>query len=321
VAVEHRERLPALPTAEVERAKDYARASRAASTRRVYESDWRHFAAWCAERNAQTLPAEATVVAVYLGTEADRGLSPLTIGRKLAAIGWIHRQHGFQPPQRTELGIAIASVMSGIRRSEHAAPIRKAAADADITRDILRVITGDGLRDIRDRAVIGFGMLSAMRRSELVAVKVEDLVRTPEGILVTVRKSKGDHEGGGQVIPVPNGRRIEPVRLLDAWLAAAGITDGVVFRRVSRCGLRVRPEAMSDQAVARIVQTRVAAAGYDPSEYAGHSLRAGFLTSAARAGASIFKMREVSRHKSLDVLAGYVRDAQAFTDHAGDDFA
>jgi site-specific recombinase XerD len=319
--VDRRDQLPALPTAEIERAKDYARSSRAASTRRVYESDWKHFSLWCADRNMATLPAEAAVVAVYLGTEADRGLSPLTIGRKLAAIGWMHRNAGHQAPQNTEAGIAILSVMGGIRRMERASPVKKSAADADITRDILRSITGDSLHDVRDRAVIAFGMLSAMRRSELVALRIEDLKRQPEGMLVFVRRSKGDQEGKGETIPVPAGRRIRPVELLEAWLTAAGITEGFVFRRISRCGKRVRPDGMSDQAVARIVQSRVAAAGYDPAEYAGHSLRSGFLTSAARAGASIFKMKEVSRHKSLDVLAGYVRDAQAFTNHAGDDFA
>jgi hypothetical protein len=78
---------------------------------------------------------------------------------------------------------------------------------------------------------------------------------------------------------------------------------------------------MADQAVAHIVQARVAAAGYDPALFAGHSLRAGFLTSAARGGASVFKMLEVSRHKSLDVLSGYVRDTRVFVDHAGSDFA
>ena len=313
--------LPALPTVEVERAKDYARSSRAASTRRVYESDWKHFSAWCLDRGVPTLPAPAAVVAVYLSTEKDRGLSPLTVGRKLAAIGWMHRNAGHQPPQKSEQGLAILSVMAGIRRAAHPAPVKKTAADADITRDILRAIPGDGLREVRDRAVIAFGMLSAMRRSELVAMRVEDIERRPEGMLVFVRRSKGDQEGKGETIPVPSGRRIRPVELLEAWLEAAGITEGFVFRRLTRCGTRARPEPMADQAVARIVQARAAAAGYDRTEYAGHSLRAGFLTSAARAGASIFKMKEVSRHKSLDVLAGYVRDAQAFTDHAGEDFA
>jgi integrase len=267
---------PALPGSEVERAKAYARAARAASTRRVYQSDWTHFAAWCADRGMAALPAAAATVAVYLGTEADRGLAPPTVGRKLAAIGWMHRSFGHPPPQQSDSGLAILSVMAGIRRAAHPPPLRKAAADAEIVRDVLRCITGDSLRDHRDRAVIGFGMLTAMRRSELVAVSLADIERRPEGVLVHVRRSKTDQDGRGAAIPVPNGRRIEPVRLLDAWLAAAAIIDGPVFRRISRCGTRVHPSAMAAQAVAHIVQARVAAAGYDPALFAGHSLRAGF---------------------------------------------
>jgi hypothetical protein len=136
-----------------------------------------------------------------------------------------------------------------------------------------------------------------------------------------VRRSKADPEGKGAAIPVPTGQRIRPVALLDAWLDATQITDGPVFRRIARCGAKVHATAMAAQAVAHIVQARVAAAGYDPALFSGHSLRAGFLTSAAHAGASVFKMKEVSRYKSLDVLAGYVRDARVFTDHAGADFA
>ena len=103
----------------------------------------------------------------------------------------------------------------------------------------------------------------------------------------------------------------------------AGIVDGFLFRQLIRGkegGATVSVSAMSDRAVARLVQARVLAAGYDPASFAGHSLRSGFLTAAARSGASIFKMREVSRHKSMQVLADYVRDAEVFRDHAGEGF-
>lgn len=61
-------------------------------------------------------------------------------------------------------------------------------------------------------------------------------------------------------------------------------------------------------------------AGLDPALFAGHSLRAGFLTSAAVAGASVFKIVEVSRHRSMETVRGYVRDAELFRDHAGSTF-
>lgn len=145
-----------------------------------------------------------------------------------------------------------------------------------------------------------------------------------------VRSSKTDQEGAGQVIAVLDGARLEPVGRLRAWLQAAGMMDAEgraaegqeeaeVFRRVSRRDT-VLEVGMSDRGVALIVKRMAGDAGYDPAAFSGHSLRAGFLTAAARARASLFKMQEVSRHKSVDVLAGYVRDAERYRDHAGKDF-
>jgi integrase len=99
------------------------------------------------------------------------------------------------------------------------------------------------------------------------------------------------------------------------WLAAAGIVEGPVFRRVRKGG-RLLPD-LSPQNVALIVKAYAKRLGLDPGAFSGHSLRAGFLTSAAARGASLFKMMDVSRHKSVDTLRGYVRDADAFRDHAG----
>ena len=119
---------------------------------------------------------------------------------------------------------------------------------------------------------------------------------------------------------VPEGRRLRPVAHLRAWLAASGIERGPLFRPLWKGSRRVRDARLSDHAVARIVQARAEAAGLDPRRFAGHSLRAGFVTAAARAGADVWKIREVSRHKSLQVLGAYVRDARLFDGHAGDEF-
>jgi len=214
-----------------------------------------------------------------------------------------------------------------------------------VLRDILHCIPGDDLRSVRDRALLAFGMAGAFRHSELVALRFADLERVPEGLRVIIRRSKTDQDGAGAVIAIPEGRRLRPKALLEAWIARAGIADGFLFRRLttSRAGGSagasaagngsavgidvvvtptgvVTPYPMSDRAVARLVQARARAAGYAGEDFAGHSLRAGFLTAAARSGASVFKMREVSRHKSMQVLADYVRDAELFRDHAGEGF-
>jgi integrase len=308
-----------LASTELATARRYADASRAPSTQRAYAADWRRFAAWCLVRNVATLPADPRAVAVFLSAEAASGSAPLTIGRRLAAIGWMHRRAGLQPPQAREGAAAILEVMAGIRRSHGIAPTRKQAADADVLRDILRCIAGDDLRSVRDRAVLAFGMAGAFRRSELVALQFGDLQRVPEGLRVTIRRSKTDQDGAGVTVAIPEGRRLWPKALLEAWLERSGIADGFLFRRLGARGT-LTTSPMSDRAVARLVQARAAAAGYDEGAFAGHSLRAGFLTAAARSGASVFKMREVSRHKSMQVLADYVRDAELFRDHAGEGF-
>jgi len=313
--------LPSLAHAEIATARRYADASRAASTRRAYASDWLRFSAWCLDRSLETLPADPRAVAVFLSAEAQAGSAPPTIGRRLAAIGWMHRRAGLQPPQAREGAAALLEVMAGIRRSHGIAPVRKHAADADVLRDVLRAITGDDLRSVRDRAVLAFGMAGALRRSELVALRLADIERVPEGLRVTLRRSKTDQDGAGATIAIPEGRRLRPKALLDAWLEQGGISDGYLFRRLTAGSAGVATaSAMSDRAVARLMQARVVAAGYAAADYAGHSLRAGFLTAAARSGASVFKMREVSRHKSMQVLADYVRDAELFQNHAGEGF-
>lgn len=306
---------------QVATARGYADASRAASTQAKYLQHWTAFGAWCLDHGHRALPADPAVVAVHLSSLADAGIAPQTLSLRMAAIGHAHRQAGEAIPHKVRGGTVILDVLSGARRRWGKPPDRKAAADGDVVWAMLHEIRGDSLKAVRDRALLSFGMVSCMRRSEITALDVSDLVRAPEGLRVTIRRSKGDQDGIGATIAIPAGRRLKPVGHLDAWLARAAIADGPLFRRLSQCGTRVLPNRMSDRSVAEIVKARAKAAGLDPEQFAGHSLRAGFLTAAARAGASVWKMQEQSRHKSLNVLSGYVRSAQLFEDHAGKDFA
>ena len=248
-------------------------------------------------------------------------MAPQTLALRMAAIGHAHRQAGEAIPHKVRGGTVILDVLAGARRKWGKSPGRKAAADGDVIWSMLHEIKGDRLKDVRDRALLSFGMVSCLRRSEITALDVSDVVHSPEGLRVTIRRSKSDQEGAGATIAVPAGRRLKPVQHLEAWLERAVVTEGPLFRRLSQCGTRALADRMSDRSVAEIVKARAKAAGLDPAAFAGHSLRAGFLTSAARAGASIWKMQEQSRHKSLNVLSGYVRTAKLFEDHAGKDFA
>ncbi len=184
---------------------------------------------------------------------------------------------------------------------------------------MLDTIATDTLRGKRDRALLALGMAGAFRRSELVALQASDLVRLPEGLKVTIRKSKTDQEGAGHVIAILRGSNIRPVRAVEDWLVAAGIKDGPVFRCINRHG-RLRATALTPQVVALVVKSAAEAAGLDPAEFAGHSLRAGFLTSAAESGADALRMMEVSRHRRVETVQGYVRRSNMFRGHAGAGF-
>jgi integrase len=305
----------ALTTAEIDLAMRFAENEKAASTRRAYASDWKDFAAWCAARGATPLPAHVGIVAAYLSSLADSGRKSSTIGRRAAAVAYRHKIAGLEPPTSQE---SVKAVLRGIRRSIGVAKAPKAPATAAIVRRMLDGC-GDRMIDIRDRALLAFGLASAMRRSELCALLVEDLTETPDGLRVLIRKSKTDQEGQGQEIAIPRGAKLRPVEALQAWLAAAGIGSGPVFRAVARGG-RVSDRALSDDAVTRIVKKFARRLDLDPAQYAGHSLRSGFVTSAVEVNAPIMKIAEQTRHRSLDMLRVYTKRANLFVDHAGASF-
>jgi integrase len=150
----------------------------------------------------------------------------------------------------------------------------------------------------------------------LVALDVADVAEAKTGLLVTIRRSKTDQEGEGVTIAIARGDLACPAKALREWLDAAGIETGPIYRAI-KTGGTVAPERLTDRSVANIVKAYAERAGFDATTFSGHSLRSGFLTSAAAKGASIFKMMDVSRHKSVDTLRGYVRDAELFKDHAG----
>jgi integrase len=212
----------------------------------------------------------------------------------------------------------VREVLRGIRHTLGTAPQSKTPATADL---IARMLTTcpETVIGRRDRALIAVGFAGAFRRSELLALEVRDVTEVDAGLRVTIRRSKTDQDGAGQEIAIPRGTHVRPVEALRTWLAAAAISQGPLFRPVSKGG-RVGAPPLGDDGFVRALKRHAAAAGLDPAGFAGHSLRAGFLTTAAAAGADALKMAEVSRHKSLDTLRRYVRHSNLFKAHAGADF-
>ena len=296
----------------MEAAARYAAAEKASGTRRAYRSDFRIFSVWCRHRELIALPALPTTVAAYLAYEGGQELRPSTLGRRLAAIQYAHQNAGHEPPTNAE---GVKATLRGIRRTLGTARNGKAPATAARAKAMARSVP-DSLIGIRDRAVLLLGFAGAFRRSELVALDVDDIESSDQGLRITIRRSKTDQDGEGAVVAIAPGTTECPALALLTWLGAAGIIEGPVFRSINRAG-KISKTPLSDRSVANIVKTYAGRVGLDARKFSAHSLRSGFLTSAAANGASIFKMMDVSRHKSIDTLRGYVRDAELFKNHAG----
>lgn len=297
----------------VESAAGYAKASKAKRTKQRYSQAWAAFSSWCSRNGRNPLPASPATVAAYLAARADAGVKPGTLGVELSAISQAHRTAGLESPRSAP---EVRAVLAGIRRTKGVAPTKKAPVLATALRALLATVPANIL-GARDRALLllGFGM--AARRSELVALDVADLAFGDNGITVAIRRSKTDQEGEGATVGVPFGSDPAtcPVRAVRAWLAAAGISEGAIFRPVNRHG-RVAPGRLTDHAVARVVKRTVTAAGLDAAIYSGHSLRSGLATSAAIAGKGTRAIMRQGRWKSERICAGYIRTVDLFDDNA-----
>jgi integrase len=296
----------------VEKAREFVEASRSTATRRAYASDWRDFETYCKKRGLNALPATPQTLTLYLTDLAERAKFA-TIKRRLAAISQMHKERGLESPTAHEI---VRRVVRGIGRTIGSAQAKKSALTLDHLRAMLLEIRGDDLKAKRDRAIILLGFAAALRRSELVALNVDDLTFCREGLRLAIRWSKTDQGGNGAevVVPFVPNKSLCAVRAIRQWLDASGISEGPVFRSFS-LQRRISERALDGQDVANLVQKLARNARLD-GDFGAHSLRAGFVTVAAQAKVSLDAIARTTRHKSLSVLMGYVRPAQAFDDVA-----
>ncbi|MCL5998771.1 MAG: site-specific integrase [Chloroflexi bacterium] len=297
----------ALSTVRAERVHKYVEASKAEGTRRMYESHWRDFTEYCHANGFKSLPAEIGAVADYLTYLADLGAKNSTIQGKAAAISFMHRMAKLPNPVRT---VEIQELLRGIRRTLGIAQKGKEPITLEQLKSLLDQLP-EGIRGTRDKAMLLVGFGGAFRRSELVDIKLSDITFNKTDAIVVLRRSKTDQEGLGmrKLLPVLKDKTICPVTALQAWIREAGITEGVVFRPIGRRG-NVITRGMNSQEVARLVKKYTKAAGLDVDLFSGHSLRAGYVTEAAKRDVSIWKIKQQTGHKSDQVLQRYIRDKQ-----------
>lgn len=284
--------------------KQYLQASLSPSARRAYSTDIAQFMQW-----GGRIPTTPTRLATYLAQNADK-LSYATLCRRVVAIGRAHKAKQLDSPANAEI---VKATLQGIRRTRGAAQRQVAPVLLRDVRNMVRKLRG--LRGIRDKALLLIGFAGAFRRSELVAIQVEDIQLVAEGLVIRLRRSKTDQGGAGRDIAIPYMRgSCCPVKAVVAWLTKSGITSGALFRRVDRYG-HVTGTGLTPQSVALIVKERAKAIGLDSHQLSGHSLRAGFVTSASKCGASSLKIRQQTGHLSDAGVQRYIRDSQLFTDN------
>jgi integrase len=297
----------------VDKAKDYIEASRAPSTIEGYRHDFLMFTRWATTAGLPVdLPIPVGVITLYLTDEAER-LATNTLARRASAIRYMHHQEGYPSPTDAP---QVRQVMAGIKRTRQdrlrqARPLYYddvAAAVADL---------GDGPKAIRDSALLLVGWWGAFRRSELTAMHRDDLIDHPQGMIVTLRRSKTDQEGRGREVPLHYRRNgVCPVRAARAWACLIPDDEPNLFRRVDRWG-NVRPGRLSTEAVSRVVKDAAARIGMDPKGISAHSLRAGFVSECDRRGVPTSAVRLVTGHQSDQMLNSYQRPRSLFESSAG----
>ncbi|MDX8477007.1 site-specific integrase [Mesorhizobium sp. VK24D] len=281
-------------------------ASLSEGTKRGYQNDIAHFEKW-----GGSVPASPETVAAYLA-DLSATYKTATIVRRVTALSKAHDAIGAPNSTKSEI---VRATMRGIKRTLGTATKE---AKPTLREDLFQMLErmGDGPKDIRDKALLLLGFAGAFRRSELIGLDIADIEHVRQGIVVTLRRSKTDQIGAGRKIGIPFGRsRWCPVKHLTEWLEHAKIEAGPIFRAINRHG-HIANQRLSGEAVCIIVKQRAEAAGFGPSGYSGHSLRAGLATSAAMAGASAWKIRAQTGHASDAMLTRYIRDGDMFTSNA-----
>ena len=335
-----------LAPAEAAAAARYRRSADAAETIRGYRRDWQAFSEWCIARHATALPAAPATVGAHLAALADAGRALATLRRRLAAIARAHRSAG----HRLDAGHpAIRETLRGIARSI-GRPQRRAAALCTAELKAIAAAcaapqAGEAdpftvLAALRDRALLLFGYAAALRRGELAALQIEHLTFSPGGARLLLPRSKADIEGAGETIFIARGSSAAscPVGALEAWLQAARLGNGPVWRAINRgsrsggsqnggsgpaapriaaLGRTDPARGLSGEAIRLILRRRAAAAGVTGTALepiSPHGLRAGFVTEAYRAGVSDEAIMGHTRHRDLASMRRYVRRARLEAD-------
>jgi site-specific recombinase XerD len=293
------------------------KSSKSLNTIRAYKSDFKDFGAFCAKHNFKTLPTDPKIVSLYLTYLSGRDAKMSTLRRRLVSISMIHKLKGHYLD--TKHPVIIENLM-GIKRTKGSFQRGKKPLLINQLKAIINVINKekiDEIKKIRDKTIILVGFGGGFRRTELISIDHEDLEFVPEGVKITIKRSKTDQFGEGMIkgLPYFSNREYCPVAHLKKWLEISKIKNGSIFRRFTK-GCSLSKNRLTDQSVVLLIKDYLNLAGIENKNYSGHSLRSGFATVSAESGADERSIMAMTGHKTTQMVRRYIKEANLFKNNA-----
>jgi site-specific recombinase XerD len=292
------------------------KSSKANNTLRAYKSDFKDFGAFCSRHGLRSLPTEPKIVSLYL-TYLSKTSKFSTLKRRLVSISMVHKLKGHYLD--TKHPIIVENLM-GIRRVIGSIQKGKKPILINHLKLIINSINEQNVNEkkkLRDKSIILIGFAGGFRRTELISIDYEDLEFVPEGLKITLKKSKTDQFGEGMIkgLPYFDDKNYCPVINLRKWLEISNIKTGSIFRRFSK-GSILSDNRLTDQSVVLLIKEHLRLAGIENKNFAGHSLRSGFATVAADSGAEERSIMAMTGHKTTQMVRRYIREANLFKNNA-----
>ena len=293
------------------------KSSKAINTIRAYKSDFKDFGGFCAKHSFKSLPTDPKIVSLYLTYLSGKDAKMSTLRRRLVSIGMIHKLKGHYLD--TKHPVIIENLM-GIKRTKGSIQRGKKPILINHLKAIINVIDElktEEIKKARDKTLILVGFGGGFRRTELISIDHEDLEFVPEGVKITLRRSKTDQFGEGTIkgLPYFSNEKYCPVVHLKKWIKISNIQQGPIFRRFGK-GSSLTTHRLTDQSVVLLIKRYLELAGIENKNYSGHSLRSGFATVSAESGADERSIMAMTGHKTTQMVRRYIREANIFKNNA-----
>ena len=292
------------------------KSSKANNTLRAYKSDFKDFTTFCDKHGLNSLPSEPKIVSLYL-THLSKNSKISTLKRRLVSISTVHKLKGHyldtKHPIILENLMGIKRVYGSIQKGKKPLLIN----DLKLIVNMINELKIEPIKKFRDKSIILVGFAGGFRRTELISIDYEDLEFVPEGLKITIKRSKTDQFGEGMVkgLPYFTNENYCPVVNLKKWLEISKIKTGPIFRRFNK-GSALTQKRLTDQSVVLLMKEYLNLVGIENKDFAGHSLRSGFATVAAGSGADERSIMAMTGHKTTQMVRRYIREVNLFKNNA-----